>query len=455
LTTQPQPDTRNTHPNGRFRIFIQAAWLALVVLGLLTFAAGVPVRFNHLQDPVSEADRAIVPGIPPELEAAWTLRLDPREAAALASSGLSLRFYAAYTLLFDVILVLVCAAVGVFIFWRRSDDWLALWISLLVILLGTNAISAVVPSLASVWPGTVWVTSIAGFFGMVSNVHILFLSPDGRFVPHWTLYLAAAFTGGMLALGLYAAVVAGRWGFVRTLALLLPAFPIWFSLLGLGFISQVYRYRRVSGPVQRQQTKWLAAGLTGVTLGFAANSFFLFAASQYSGLPGLLYNLARAPVVNLCMVSLPVCLGFSILRYRLWDIDLIIRRTLIYSSLTAALALVYLSSVVLLQSLFGTLTGEHQSELVTVISTLAIAALFVPLRRRVQAGIDRLFYRRKYDAERVLAAFSVTLRDEVDLDRLSNSILGVVDETVQPAHVSLWLPDTGLKKSTVLPPLEQ
>jgi hypothetical protein len=129
----------------------------------------------------------------------------------------------------------------------------------------------------------------------------------------------------------------------------------------------------------------------------------------------------------------------ALLRYRLWDIDVLIRRTLIYSVLSAILAIAYLGSVLVLESAFRALTGQGQNQLVTVVSTLAIAALFGPLRVRVQRFIDRRFYRRKYDAARTLAGFAATARDETNLEQLSTRLVGVVDETLRPASVSLWL----------------
>ena len=146
-------------------------------------------------------------------------------------------------------------------------------------------------------------------------------------------------------------------------------------------------------------------------------------------------------------MAIPISMGIAILRYRLYEIDLIINRTLVYALLTVSLAVVYFGGVTATQAIFQTLTGqEQQPQLAVVISTLVIAALFNPLRRRVQGFVDRRFYRRKYDAAKTLEAFSAKLRDETDLDALSGDLVGVVRETMQPAHVSLWLrPDTDLK----------
>jgi hypothetical protein len=153
----------------------------------------------------------------------------------------------------------------------------------------------------------------------------------------------------------------------------------------------------------------------------------------------------------------PIFTGVAIARYRLYEIDIVINRTLVYGALTAALVAVYFGGVATLQALFRALTGqEQQPQLAIVVSTLAIAALFSPLRHRIQSFIDRRFYRRKYDARKTLEAFSAKLRDETDLDRLGDELMGVVHETIQPAHVSLWLhPDATLKDKKKRAPIRE
>jgi hypothetical protein len=204
-------------------------------------------------------------------------------------------------------------------------------------------------------------------------------------------------------------------------------------LAGLGaVISLVVRFRRARGDV-RQQIKWFAsaAALTLVWI-------LLFGQASLRGLPGIIVALSGLLVI----ASIPVATGIAILRYRLYDIDLIINRTLVYGSLTVTLVALYFGGIVVLQRAFVLLTGQ-QSTLAVVASTLLIAALFTPLRRRVQGFIDRRFYRRKYDARKILEAFSARLRDETNLDALSNDLIGVVNETMQPSHISLWQrPDT-------------
>jgi len=200
-------------------------------------------------------------------------------------------------------------------------------------------------------------------------------------------------------------------------------------------VSLIVRLRH-AGSEKGQQIKWLAYG-GAVAVGTLCVS--------------LLINLWNGPVgivvSNVALLGLPVFTGIAIVKHHLYDIDLLINRTLVYGSLTTMLVAVYVSGIVLSQRVFVGLTGhEELPQLAVVASTLMIAALFAPLRRRIQAIIDRRFYRRKYDAAKMLSAFNARIRDETDLGTLSDDLVGVVKETMQPEHVTLWLrPDTGSK----------
>jgi hypothetical protein len=197
--------------------------------------------------------------------------------------------------------------------------------------------------------------------------------------------------------------------------------------------SVVVRLRRSRG-VERQQMKWFAY----VTVVFVGGSILASAIGEVTGVRRL--EDISFVLSLVALVGLPIAVGVAILRYRLYEIDLIINRTLVYGSLTAMLAVVYFGGVTATQAIFRALTSqEQQPQLAIVVSTLVIAALFNPLRRRIQSFIDRRFYRSKYDAAKTLEAFSAKLRDETDLDALSDDLTRVVRETMQPAHVSLWM----------------
>jgi hypothetical protein len=211
--------------------------------------------------------------------------------------------------------------------------------------------------------------------------------------------------------------------------------PVWVVLC---FVSLLVRFRGAGG-IEREQIKWLLyAG--AIFAAFYVRTFIFGSFNQANNLWEYLWGIG--------MLAIPAAIAIAILRYRLWDIDVIIRRTLVYAALTATLALIYFGSVILLQSLV-TAVGGQQTAVVTVVSTLLIAALFTPLRRRIQSDIDRRFYRKKYDAEKVVAAFGSSLREEVDLDDLQVQIVTVVQETLQPERVGLWLVPNRERKRTL------
>ena len=215
----------------------------------------------------------------------------------------------------------------------------------------------------------------------------------------------------------------------------------WLLCIAAIIVAQVYRFRHLYSPVERQQTKWvLFFGCIALMVQVILYSLNLITALFN---PGSLFSLFYFPTIKLFLTLFGFSLLFSMLRYRLWDIDRIINRTLVYGLLTGVLALVYFGLVIILQFLLRGLTGQvSNSPLVIVGSTLAIAALFQPVRRSIQSVIDRRFYRRKYDAVKTVEAFSATLRNEVDLNQLNKQLIAVVEETMQPSHVSLWLRPT-------------
>jgi hypothetical protein len=211
-------------------------------------------------------------------------------------------------------------------------------------------------------------------------------------------------------------------------------------------ISLVLRFLRSEGE-QREQIKWLAFAASILGLGFSSYIIpSVFVVEDPTGGAGPLWVNLLEDAVTLSFAGVPVAVGIAILRYRLYEIDTLINRTLVYGTLTATLIALYFGGIVLLQRLFVTLTGQ-QSTLAVVASTLLIAALFNPLRRRIQGFVDRSFYRRKYDARKTLEAFNSRLREETDLDALGEDLVEVVRETLQPAHASLWLrPDVGARE---------
>jgi hypothetical protein len=395
-------DAPNTPLRGRWLLAVRASWVAVATLTLGLVTTGLVVAFNR-PDLIR----------PPSVRAALQQAGVPDQATIIVAF---------------IIPLAATAGIALLIFWRRSDDWAAVLFSF------TLVAGCSIP-MRSEWDleqAVPWLQLPIQFVWVLANflfLILLFVFPDGRFVPRWTRLLGVAAIPAAALIDLTQELSKTRLGLTAL---------IWSLFWGAGLAAQIYRYRHVSGPVQRQQTKWVALAfalivlflLFGVVIPFvaidAASGWFVWA----------------LPALATLFPLLPASVGVAILRHHLYDIDRLINRTLVYGLLTALLGALYAGLVLVLGQLFGGVGRDPPSWAVAA-ATLTVAALFQPARRRIQAVVDRRFNRRKYNAAKTVEAFSARLREEVDLDALSAELLAVVDQTMQPTTASLWLRPTG------------
>jgi hypothetical protein len=409
---------------GRRLLLARVAWLVVAALALGLFVSGIPAEFALLH-------------IPCPTVSCPTGQLSPSGLHALEELGLSLDAFAAYTVAMDILFAAVCTAVALLIFWRRSDDRMGLLVSVAMLTFGTATFVFTMEALAARYPALEAPTSLLHFVGAASFGLFLYLFPDGRFVPRWTRWVALAWIAWQLPRYFFP-----EWylnpGPHTWHALINTA--VWLGALSTAIYSQGYRYRRTASSAQRQQIKWVVFGISTALAVFLGISVMLGVIAREPTSPGTLlaYLVGDTFIGYLAILLIPVSIGIAVLRHHLFDIDLIIKRTLVYVTLTVILAVFYEGTIVVLQHLFRVLTAQ-ESQVAAVASTLTIAAMFEPLRRRIQNLVDRRFYRRKYDAEKALEAFSARLKYETDLEALNNELMGVIRETMQPAHISLWL----------------
>lgn len=393
----------------------RAVWTLIVLNAVLTFALLVYLTRQFAEHPPA------------------------RVAAGLSAFGWTGDTYFWFHTAFMTLSFVSFFAIGVFLYVARPKDRMAWFASILLIAFGGE----IAYPLALEFTAT-WATAPA-LFGVSYFINNLFswgflgaflaLFPDGRFVPGWSRYVALFGFCFSFGFGIFPAQFTSPESW-----LLYPVLAGGLFLFGGSLYAQVWRYRNYSTPVQKQQTKWLIYALALiVVLVFIVSTviYLLLPTGQVSPATALTADLIYF-LANLTFLFLPLSIGIAIVRYRLWDIDIIIRKTLTYALVVALLALVYFGSVILLQQMFAAVSGQR-SEVITVLSTLTIAALFVPLRNRIQEFVDRRFYRKKYDAQQVLTDFAETVRDETDLEKLTGRLVQVVDETMQPRSVSVWL----------------
>jgi hypothetical protein len=406
-------------PRSHVTLRILCALLSLLTIGI--FGASIPAYYRSLHSICQAA--VCEPG-----------ELTTVQAQELARLGISLGEYAAIFLALALISGACWCAVAAVIYFRGPATFMALFAALTLVTFGLGRFPDAPAALAAADP-TWWLPVEAlRYFGSACLSFFCYLFPDGKFLPRWTVVAACLwvlpqvpeffFPGSPLDPNLY---------------------PAWLQAIGfLGFVAsvvvaQVYRYRTVSSPEQRQQTKWVVWGL-----GVALTGFLVLTFALPVFLPARVERMISGPYIEAAayavMLLVPLSLGVAIVRHRLYDIDQLINRTLVYGLVTGILTITYFAAIVGLQSLVQVIhRTSQQSPLVIVASTLFIAGLFRPLRQRTQTVVDSRFYRRKYDAGAILENFSATLQNEIDLTAVKHQLMSVVAETMHPDTISLWL----------------
>lgn len=420
MVDTPSPNDTSLELRGFRLVLARALWAIIAIVALALCIANIPSGYAQNLTVCTQSFCS-------------NQQATPALVHALQSAGLSLQFYAIYLMSLSSVVVSMFIGIAVVIAWRKSRDRMGLLVSLTLIIIPT-AIFTDYQQMAAISPLILLAGDLFQFLLNTLPLLVAYLFPNGHFVPRWTRWI-------ILLIALFNAI-----------GTIFPASPFnistWQNLPQLAaqvlvfasiLFAQIYRYVRISTPSERQQTKWVILGIAAFIIYFIWLTIATTLDPQLTQANSLGTLIAQASYF-LAVIIIPLSLAFSILRYRLWDIDLIINRTLVYATLTAILGLIYFGGVIVLQNLANKLTGQAgRSPVIIVGSTLLIAALFHPLRKRIQRIIDRRFYRHKYNAARTLAAFSTTLRNEVDLNELRAHVVAVVQETMQPTHVSLWL----------------
>lgn len=384
----------------------RVAWLLITGVGIVMFAIGAQLYFQKLATTCAGSD-------------CLRQQLAPEVLPSLADIGLTLTGYAALVLMPTIIFAVVSVAIGALIFWQRSHELMAYFSSLWLVTFGLTLFEEEVRATGAAYP---WLQPVTLVLIMLGGTILLplffFIFPNGRFALRWTkwawLIISVFFASSQIAISYFPSSAPILLGFVGY---------VWFTMVLVCIVVQFYRYRYLSTANERQQTKWVIIAFLVIVVVFVTLLLVnpLLLDFRVREAENIVRNIISNAIASSAFLMIPIGIGISILRHRLFDIDVIIRRTLIYGLLSASLAIIYFGLIILSQSAFRTVTAQD-SQLVIVLSTLLIAALFTPLRRGIQNLIDRRFYRQKYDAEKVLNAFALKARDEVELDVLTQEL---------------------------------
>src|SRR5215213_168570 len=410
----------NTSPlSGRFLIVARVVWIIIALAAVSVFIAAVPAEFAQLRVPCPTA-------------ACPTGQLPPTGLRALEDLGLSLDSFAAYSVAMDVVFAAVYGAVAALIYWRKSEDRMGLFVSLALLTFGTSTLPVTMATLASRHP--LWEVPVAffHFLGSASFGLFLYLFPEGRFVPRWTRWVALVWIAWQAPRYFFPDWYhdPNGWHALVTMA-------VWLGALGTAVYSQVHRYRRVSSPVQRQQIKWVVFGISVALAVFLGIVLALSAFAPTLTSPGaLLAHLIGYMFVGyLILLLIPVSIGIAMLRHRLFDVDLVINRTLVYGVLTTSVVLLY----VLVVGALGAVLQVQGSLIVSLIATGLAAVMFQPLRDRLQRGVNRLMYGERDDPYAVISRLRSRLESTLAPDAVLPAVARTVKEALKLPYVAIQL----------------
>jgi hypothetical protein len=394
------------------------------------FFLSIIATLNSLRNLPNFYQQALTQTLPPVPVEGYSQASNERITSEAAHHGMSIPNYLKYRIATDLVYSFVFYLVSFLILRRARGQWFLWFTALILFFIPSGQIHFYAP----------WNSKLTPYLTLISSLWpavplFLYLFPNGRAVPRWMLWLLVP----IMLIHLFFQAFFSIETIINTSALtpklLEPYMGIILLSFPLAMVSQVYRYLRISTQEERQQTKWVMSGLIGIVLfDFGLGALF----GDINPLGSQVFQGFLDDFSNLIFLVIPITIGISILRYRLYDIDLIIRRTLQYGVLSLMLGLIYFGLVILLGQLFQSAAGQ-QPPLVIVSSTLVIAALFTPLRRRIQHIIDRRFFRQRYDAGQALGKFTSAARSQVELETMAGLLAKTAQETLQPEGVWVWL----------------
>ncbi|HEU5097915.1 MAG TPA: histidine kinase [Roseiflexaceae bacterium] len=426
-----RPQQTDTHLRGRRLLLARAAWLAVAAVALALFVAGIPAEFAQLVLCPSSGN------CPPQDGVGQLL---PAGLHALHDLGLSLRFFAAYAVALDVMVAVVYSAVAALIFWHKSAERMALFAALALLTFATATFTENLYALAAAHSS--WWPPIAAlnFLGAASFGLFLYVFPDGRFVPRWTRWVALAWLVWQAP-----KYWIPNWPALTSLTIRFDM-VVWLVALITVVYAQVYRYRRVSNAVQRQQTKWVVFGIAAALVGYMSINLVLdVVAPAPTSASAFAILMAGFTLIYLAMLIIPLSIGVAMLRHHLFDVDVLINRTLVYGALTVCVVGLY----VLIVGSLGALFQAGGNLVISLVATGLVAVLFQPLRDRLQHGVNHLLYGERDEPYIVLARLGQRLEGTLAPDAVLPTIVETIAQALKLPYAAIALDQDGQCVTTI------